>query len=58
MRPSQSNVGGRTYTVASGDTLFSIARYELGKASRWAEIYDMNRDVLGKNFQRAPAGHA
>ena len=51
-----ANVGGRTYTVASGDTLFSIARYELGKASRWAEIYDMNRDVLGKNFSELPPG--
>ena len=27
--------GGQTYTVAEGDTLFNIARYELGKASRW-----------------------
>jgi nucleoid-associated protein YgaU len=42
--------GGRTYTVVEGDTLFNIARYELGKASRWAEIYDLNRDVLGKDF--------
>lgn len=42
--------GGRTYTVVEGDTLFDIARYELGKASRWAEIYDLNRDVLGKDF--------
>ena len=42
--------GGRTYTVAEGDTLFNIARYELGKASRWAEIYELNRDVLGKDF--------
>ena len=41
---------GRTYTVAEGDTLFNIARYELGKASRWAEIYDLNRDMLGKDF--------
>ncbi len=38
---------GRTYTVTEGDTLFEIARHELGKPSRWAEIYDLNRDVLG-----------
>jgi nucleoid-associated protein YgaU len=41
---------GRTYKVAEGDTLFTIARYELGKASRWAEIYELNQDLLGKDF--------
>jgi nucleoid-associated protein YgaU len=40
---------GRTYTVTEGDTLFEIARHELGKPSRWAEIYDLNRDVLGED---------
>jgi nucleoid-associated protein YgaU len=38
------------YVVAQGDTLFDIARYELGKASRWTEIYELNRDVLGEDF--------
>jgi nucleoid-associated protein YgaU len=47
---------GRSYTVAEGDTLFNIARYELGKASRWAEIYDLNRDVLGKDFNYLTPG--
>jgi nucleoid-associated protein YgaU len=47
---------GRTYTVAEGDTLFNIARYELGKASRWAEIYDLNRDVLGKDYNYLKPG--
>jgi nucleoid-associated protein YgaU len=44
------NFGGRTYTVVEGDTLFDIARYELGKASRWAEIYELNHATLGKDF--------
>ncbi len=48
--------GGRTYTVVEGDTLFNIARYELGKASRWAEIYDLNRDMLGKDFNYLTPG--
>ena len=52
----QSFRGGRTYTVAEGDTLFTIARYELGKASRWAEIYEINRDVLGKDFNYITPG--
>ena len=47
---------GRTYTVVEGDTLFNIARYELGKASRWAEIYELNRDVLGKDFNYLTPG--
>ncbi len=51
-----SGRGGRTYTVVEGDTLFNIARYELGKASRWAEIYDLNRDVLGKDFNYLTPG--
>jgi nucleoid-associated protein YgaU len=38
------------YIVAEGDTLFDIARYELGKASRWGEIYELNRDKLGEDF--------
>ena len=48
--------GGRTYTVVEGDTLFNIARYELGKAARWAEIYELNRDVLGKDFNYLTPG--
>ncbi len=51
-----SGRGGRTYTVLEGDTLFNIARNELGKASRWAEIYDLNRDVLGKDFNYLTPG--
>jgi len=42
--------GGRVYTVADGDTLFEIARHELGKPARWAEIYQLNRDLLGDDF--------
>jgi nucleoid-associated protein YgaU len=52
----QSYRGGRAYTVVEGDTLFNIARYELGKASRWAEIYDLNRDVLGKDYNYLTPG--
>jgi LysM repeat protein len=40
----------RVYTVVDGDTLFEIARHELGKPSRWAEIYELNHDVLGDDF--------
>ena len=42
--------GGRNYVVEEGDTLSDIARYELGKSNRWVEIYELNRDRLGKDF--------
>ena len=34
---------GRTYTVRSGDNLNRIAQSQLGAASRWREIADLNR---------------
>lgn len=46
---SRLTSGARTYLVEEGDTLFDIARFELGRASRWAEIYDLNRDQIGQN---------
>ncbi|HUY87201.1 MAG TPA: LysM domain-containing protein [Pirellulales bacterium] len=47
---------GRSYLVAKGDTLFDIAKRELGKASRWREIYDLNQDVLGADFNYLSPG--
>ena len=47
---------GRTYTVQEGDTLSSIARHELGKVSRWSEIYELNRDALGKDYDYLTPG--
>lgn len=47
---ASKRVGGKVYVVEEGDTLFDIARYELGKAGRWTEIYDLNRDLLGDDF--------
>jgi len=48
--------GGRTYTVEEGDTLYNIARYELGKASRWVEIHELNRTSLGDDFDYLTPG--
>ena len=48
--------GGRTYIVQEGDTLSSIARNELGKVSRWAEIYQINREALGKDYDYLTPG--
>ncbi|RMG13442.1 MAG: LysM peptidoglycan-binding domain-containing protein [Planctomycetota bacterium] len=32
----------RTYTVRKGDTLYAIARRELGSGARWRELVDLN----------------
>ncbi len=48
--------GGRTYMVQEGDSLFNIARWELGKASRWFEIYQLNRAAIGSDYNYLPPG--
>jgi nucleoid-associated protein YgaU len=53
---SRKAAGANVYVVEAGDTLFDIARYELGKASRWAEIYELNREILGEDFDHLPTG--
>ena len=35
-----------TYTVKSGDNLSTIAQNVLGSASRWKEIYELNKDII------------
>jgi hypothetical protein len=37
------------YVVQQGDTLFSIAAALLGSGSKWPEIYDLNKAVIGNN---------
>ena len=56
MAAAAAGGGGRTYVVQEGDTLSSIARYELGKVSRWAEIYQLNREALGKEYDYLTPG--
>ncbi|HEV2972995.1 MAG TPA: LysM peptidoglycan-binding domain-containing protein [Pirellulales bacterium] len=51
MRP-----GTRVYVVEEGDTLFEIARHQLGKPSRWGEIYQLNREALGSDFDYLKPG--
>ncbi|MDO4295017.1 MAG: LysM peptidoglycan-binding domain-containing protein [bacterium] len=35
-----------TYTVQRGDCLWNIAKKQLGKGSRWQEIYQLNKDKI------------
>lgn len=39
--------GTRTYTVRPGDSFYRIAKSQLGDASRWKELYELNRGVVG-----------
>ena len=48
--------GAQRYVVQRGDTLFDIARYELGQASRWVEIYELNRPLLGDDVDHLSPG--
>lgn len=36
----------RTYTVRPGDSLWKIAKNELGSGSRWKAIFDANTDII------------
>lgn len=40
---------GKTYTVKPGDTLWSISKKYLGNGSRYSEIYNSNKAVIGSN---------
>jgi len=44
------------YTVQEGETLFDIARQRLGKASRWVDIYQLNRAQLGERLENFRPG--
>jgi nucleoid-associated protein YgaU len=39
----------QVYVVKSGDSLSKIAKELLGDASRWPELYELNKDVIGDN---------
>ena len=49
-RPAESAPQARTYTVASGDSLWAIAQKRLNNGNRYPEIYALNQAVIdGRN---------
>jgi len=49
-------VVAKTYTVAAGDSLSSIADKTYGKNARWKELYLKNKDVIGNDPHFIHAG--
>ena len=41
--------GDGTWTVDPGDTLCKIAQAKYGSESKWRDIYEKNKDVIGNN---------
>ena len=54
--PTPAPSTGRTYTVQSGDTLYSIARKQFGDSKRWEDIFRLNKDLLKNNPTRLAKG--
>lgn len=46
----------KTYTVRSGDTLWGIAKLQLGSGNRWRDIYNLNAGLIGPNPDRITPG--
>lgn len=46
----------RTYVVKTGDTLFDVAREELGAAIRWTELYELNHERLAGGIDSLEPG--
>lgn len=60
--PEEQETDGGEYTVSKGDTLFKIAEKTLGDGTRYAEIYDLNKDVIeetakGRGKKDSSNGH-
>ncbi len=46
----------KTYTVKDGDSLWALAERFLGKGSRYMEIYELNKAVIGSDPRRIRPG--
>ena len=55
--PAQSSAtAGESYTVVSGDSLSKIAKNHYGDASKWHQIYDANKGVIGSDPDNIEVG--
>lgn len=49
--------GQHEYTVAEGDTLYTIAEKHLGSGNRWPEVYELNKEEVGNDPMTLRVGH-
>ncbi|MCB2376320.1 LysM peptidoglycan-binding domain-containing protein [Hymenobacter sp. BT635] len=47
---------GDSYTVVSGDSLSKIAKNHYGDASKWHQIYEANKAIIGSNPDHIEVG--
>ncbi|TGE27253.1 LysM peptidoglycan-binding domain-containing protein [Hymenobacter metallicola] len=47
---------GVSYTVVSGDSLSKIAKNHYGDASKWHQIYEANKAIIGNNPDHIEVG--
>lgn len=53
---AQSATQGESYTVVSGDSLSKIAKRHYGDASKWHQIYEANKGIIGANPDHIEVG--
>lgn len=58
VEPVATQSSTKTYTVKGGDSLSKIAHNNLGSASRWNEVYALNKDTIGSNPNKIIAGQS
>jgi nucleoid-associated protein YgaU len=49
-------VATRIYVVGRGETVYDIARKELGRVSRWRDIVELNGEQLGGDVDAVSPG--
>ena len=55
--PVQStSTKNNTYTVEKNDYLWNITQAAVGDGSRWKELYDLNKSIIGSNPNQIKAG--
>lgn len=47
---------GETYTVVSGDSLSKIARNHYGDGTKWHQIYEANKGIIGSDPDKIEVG--
>jgi len=47
---------GDSYTIVSGDSLSKIAKHHYGDATKWHQIYEANKAIIGANPDHIEVG--